>query len=178
MKDPKVGDGSEGTSKVNKNPTRHSPRILGTYIVHEMRFPIDPIDRRTYRHRTDRPTTPTAQLELTIPNPSEFQVQSSSSVAMPSNHMIVDELAHNSKRKGAYKIGGAYSRQVKKYHKYAALRKLHLQKNIGLSSSKGGDCEEDLAPHLGTILMKTPVSPKRRKEEYLSRLKNIKLQEK
>ncbi|KAF1891545.1 hypothetical protein Lal_00015141 [Lupinus albus] len=27
MKDPKVGDGSEGTSKVNKNPTRHSPRI-------------------------------------------------------------------------------------------------------------------------------------------------------
>ncbi|KAF1866174.1 hypothetical protein Lal_00031478 [Lupinus albus] len=26
MKDPKVGGGSEGTSKVNKNPTQHSPR--------------------------------------------------------------------------------------------------------------------------------------------------------
>ncbi|KAF1859109.1 hypothetical protein Lal_00000936 [Lupinus albus] len=43
--------------------------------------------------------------------------------------------------------------------------------------SSRGDCEEDLAPNLGTILMKTPTSPKRRKEEDLSRLKKTTLQE-
>ncbi|KAF1893057.1 hypothetical protein Lal_00044187 [Lupinus albus] len=39
-------------------------------------------------------------------------------------------------------------------------------------------CEEDLAPDLGTVLMKTPTSSKIRKEEDLSRLKMTKLQEK
>ncbi|KAF1864876.1 hypothetical protein Lal_00031839 [Lupinus albus] len=37
-------------------------------VVHKMGFSIDPIDRRTYKHRTDRPTAPTAQLEPTNPN--------------------------------------------------------------------------------------------------------------
>ncbi|KAF1879715.1 hypothetical protein Lal_00039771 [Lupinus albus] len=49
-------------------------------------------DCRTYKHRTDRLTAPTAQPEPTITNPPEFHAQSSSSVAMPSNQMIMDEL--------------------------------------------------------------------------------------
>ncbi|KAF1860098.1 hypothetical protein Lal_00033692 [Lupinus albus] len=59
-----------------------------------MGFSIDHIDRRNYKHRTDRPTAPTTidQLEPTNPNPSEFQAQSSSSASMPSNQMIMDEL--------------------------------------------------------------------------------------
>ncbi|KAF1867589.1 hypothetical protein Lal_00050019 [Lupinus albus] len=62
-------------------------------IVHNMGFSIDPIDRRTYKHRTDRPASPTTdQPEPTIPNPPEFHAQSSSYAAMPSNQMIMDEL--------------------------------------------------------------------------------------
>ncbi|KAF1898792.1 hypothetical protein Lal_00035551 [Lupinus albus] len=54
----------------------------------------DPIHRRTYKHRIERPTAPTttAQPEPTNPNPFEFHAQSSSSIAMPSNQMIMDEL--------------------------------------------------------------------------------------
>ncbi|KAF1860195.1 hypothetical protein Lal_00040451 [Lupinus albus] len=63
-------------------------------VVHKMGFSTDPHDCRTYRHRTDRPTAPTAdQLEPTNPNPLEFHAQSSSSYAMNSNHMIMDELS-------------------------------------------------------------------------------------
>ncbi|KAF1892763.1 hypothetical protein Lal_00042657 [Lupinus albus] len=61
-------------------------------FVHKMGFSIDPIDRRTYKHQTDRPTAPTAQSERTIPNPPESHAQSSSSAALPSNQMIIDEL--------------------------------------------------------------------------------------
>ncbi|KAF1868277.1 hypothetical protein Lal_00018798 [Lupinus albus] len=46
-----------------------------------------------------------------------------------------------------------------------------------MSSNDESTCEEDLAPDLDTVLMKTPASPKRRKEEDLSRLKKTKLQE-
>ncbi|KAF1869502.1 hypothetical protein Lal_00043546 [Lupinus albus] len=61
-------------------------------VVHEMGFSIDPIDRLTYKNRTDRPTSPTEQPEPTIPNPPEFHAQSSSSAAMPSNQMIMDDM--------------------------------------------------------------------------------------
>ncbi|KAF1879758.1 hypothetical protein Lal_00039702 [Lupinus albus] len=63
-------------------------------VVHKMGFSIDPHDRCTYKHRNDRPTAPptTDQPEPTNPNPSEFHAQSSSSAAMPSNQMIMDEL--------------------------------------------------------------------------------------
>ncbi|KAF1896081.1 hypothetical protein Lal_00042343 [Lupinus albus] len=61
-------------------------------VVHKMGFFVDPRDRRTYKHRIDRPTAPTTQLEPANPNPSEFHAQSSSSAAMPSNQMIMDEL--------------------------------------------------------------------------------------
>ncbi|KAF1864895.1 hypothetical protein Lal_00031859 [Lupinus albus] len=63
-------------------------------VVHKMGFSIYPHDRRTYRHRTNRPVAPTAdQPEPTNPNPLEFHAQSSSSSAMPSNQMIMDELS-------------------------------------------------------------------------------------
>ncbi|KAF1864670.1 hypothetical protein Lal_00031988 [Lupinus albus] len=61
-------------------------------VVHKIGFSVDPIDRCTYKHRTDRPTVPTTQPEPTIPNPPEFHAQSSSSAAMSSNQMIMDEL--------------------------------------------------------------------------------------
>ncbi|KAF1866052.1 hypothetical protein Lal_00013488 [Lupinus albus] len=61
-------------------------------VVHKIGFSIDPIDRRTYKHQTDRPTASTAQLEPTNPNPPEFHAQSSSYAAMPSNQMIMDDL--------------------------------------------------------------------------------------
>ncbi|KAF1896068.1 hypothetical protein Lal_00042330 [Lupinus albus] len=59
-------------------------------VVHKMGFTLDPITRRTYRHRTDRPTSPTAQPEPTIPNSPEFHAPSSSSATMPSKQMIMD----------------------------------------------------------------------------------------
>ncbi|KAF1888584.1 hypothetical protein Lal_00011358 [Lupinus albus] len=62
-------------------------------VIHKMGFSIVPHDRRTYRHRTDRPTAPsTDQPEPTNKNPAEFHAQSSTSAAIPSNQMIMDEL--------------------------------------------------------------------------------------
>ncbi|KAF1881599.1 hypothetical protein Lal_00039815 [Lupinus albus] len=62
-------------------------------FVHKMGFSIDPHDRRTYKHRTDRPTAPTTdQPEPTNPNPLEFHAESSSYASMPSNKMIMDQL--------------------------------------------------------------------------------------
>ncbi|KAF1866036.1 hypothetical protein Lal_00013472 [Lupinus albus] len=72
----------DGETKVALN-LRESK--INMEVVHEMGFSIDPIDRHTYRYRTDRPTAPTAQLEPTIPNPPEFHAQSSSSIVIPSN---------------------------------------------------------------------------------------------
>ncbi|KAF1879720.1 hypothetical protein Lal_00039776 [Lupinus albus] len=70
----------DGETKVALN--LHESKI-DVEVVHKMGFSIDPIDRRTYRHRTDRSTAPTAQPEPTIPNPPEFHAKSSSSAAMP-----------------------------------------------------------------------------------------------
>ncbi|KAF1893049.1 hypothetical protein Lal_00024172 [Lupinus albus] len=61
-------------------------------VVYNMEFSLDLVTRRTYRHRTDRATAPSVPPEPTIPNPTEFQAPYSSSVAMPSNQMIMDEL--------------------------------------------------------------------------------------
>ncbi|KAF1879866.1 hypothetical protein Lal_00014166 [Lupinus albus] len=61
-------------------------------VVHKMEFVLDPITRRTYKHRTDRKTAPTDQPEPTTPNQPESHAPSSSSAAMPSNKMIMDEL--------------------------------------------------------------------------------------
>ncbi|KAF1866348.1 hypothetical protein Lal_00024357 [Lupinus albus] len=57
-----------------------------------MGFVIDPVARRTYKHRTDRQPSPTDELEPTAePNQPESNAQSSSSAAMPTNQMIMDE---------------------------------------------------------------------------------------
>ncbi|KAF1894397.1 hypothetical protein Lal_00027094 [Lupinus albus] len=58
-----------------------------------MGFVIDPITRRTYKHRTDRQPAPTDELEPTTPNQPESHAPSSLSTAMPTNQMIMDELA-------------------------------------------------------------------------------------
>ncbi|KAF1896169.1 hypothetical protein Lal_00027242 [Lupinus albus] len=62
-----------------------------------MGFSIDPRERRSYIHRTDKPSAQANQTEPTQPNPpapqpSEFQAQPSSSALMPTNQMIMDEL--------------------------------------------------------------------------------------
>ncbi|KAF1896011.1 hypothetical protein Lal_00033451 [Lupinus albus] len=36
-------------------------RNINVEVCHKIGFSIDPINLRTYRHRTDRPTNPTAQ---------------------------------------------------------------------------------------------------------------------
>ncbi|KAF1887712.1 hypothetical protein Lal_00023719 [Lupinus albus] len=61
-------------------------------VVHKMGFVIDLVTRRTYKYRTNRQTTSADQPEPTTPNQPEFQDPSSSSAAMPSNKMIMDEL--------------------------------------------------------------------------------------
>ncbi|KAF1879771.1 hypothetical protein Lal_00039715 [Lupinus albus] len=62
-------------------------------VVHKMGFVIDPVTRRTYKHRTDRQPAPTDEPEPTAaPNQPESHAQSSSSAAMPTNQMIMDEL--------------------------------------------------------------------------------------
>nr|UBX54608.1 NRT1/ PTR FAMILY 4.2-like protein [Lupinus angustifolius] len=50
---------------------------------------------RTYKHKKDRPPSPEPEptpANPSEPQPSEFHAQSSSSVVMPSNQMIMDEL--------------------------------------------------------------------------------------
>ncbi|KAF1860677.1 hypothetical protein Lal_00000090 [Lupinus albus] len=57
---------------------------INVEVVHKMGFSIDPHDRHTYKHRTDRPTALVAQPESANPNPSEFHAQSSSSSVIDS----------------------------------------------------------------------------------------------
>ncbi|KAF1862423.1 hypothetical protein Lal_00026956 [Lupinus albus] len=69
---------------------------------------------------------------------------------------------HNSKRKGEHTcidIGGHTQDKSIYIIKYVALIKLHFQEDIG------GDCEEDLAPDLDTVLMKTPISQKEERKK-------------
>ncbi|KAF1874146.1 hypothetical protein Lal_00041591 [Lupinus albus] len=61
-------------------------------VVHKMRFVLDPSTRGTYKHCTDRQTAPTNEPEPTTHNQPESHAPSSSSAAMPTNQMIMDEL--------------------------------------------------------------------------------------
>ncbi|KAF1885979.1 hypothetical protein Lal_00032289 [Lupinus albus] len=62
-------------------------------VVHKMGFVIDPVTRRTYKHRTDRQPAPTDEPEpTTAPNQPESHAQSSASTTMPTNQMIMYEL--------------------------------------------------------------------------------------
>ncbi|KAF1891322.1 hypothetical protein Lal_00016953 [Lupinus albus] len=79
----------DGKTKVALN-LRESK--IDVEVVHKMGFVLDPVTHRTYKHHTDRQTAPTDQLEPTAPNHLESHAPSSSSAAMPSNQMIMDEL--------------------------------------------------------------------------------------
>ncbi|KAF1866382.1 hypothetical protein Lal_00024392 [Lupinus albus] len=80
----------EGETKVALNLRESKVDIE---VVHKMRFIIDHVTRRTYKHRTDRQPTPTDEPEPTTePNQPESHASSSSSAAMPTNQMIMDEL--------------------------------------------------------------------------------------
>ncbi|KAF1858804.1 hypothetical protein Lal_00013727 [Lupinus albus] len=80
----------DGETKVALN--LHESKV-DIEVVHKMGFVIDPITRRTYKHRTNSQTVPTDQPEPTAPNQPQVQAPSSSSTAMPYNQMIMDELA-------------------------------------------------------------------------------------
>ncbi|KAF1878128.1 hypothetical protein Lal_00049296 [Lupinus albus] len=80
----------EGETKVALN--LHESKV-DIEVFHKMGFVIDPVTRRTYKHRTDRQRAPTDEPEPTIePNQPESHAPSSSSATMPTNHMIMDEL--------------------------------------------------------------------------------------
>ncbi|KAF1876725.1 hypothetical protein Lal_00031540 [Lupinus albus] len=80
----------EGETKVTLNLRESKVDIE---VVHKMGFVIDHVTRRTYKHRTDRQPTPTDKPEPTVaPKQPESHAQSSSSAAMPTNQMIMDEL--------------------------------------------------------------------------------------
>ncbi|KAF1894410.1 hypothetical protein Lal_00027107 [Lupinus albus] len=80
----------EGETKVALNLRKSKVDIE---VVHKMGFIIDLVTRRTYKRRTDRQPAPTDEPEPTVtPNQPESHAQSSPSVAMPTNKMIIDEL--------------------------------------------------------------------------------------
>ncbi|KAF1864928.1 hypothetical protein Lal_00031894 [Lupinus albus] len=205
--------------------------IFITKILEHFGVPLEDHDtRRTYKHRTDHQPAPTDELEPTAaPHQPESHAKTSSSVAMPTNQMIMNELvslrgyittrmdafdtqsqqihyelhrlssrlsnmdvdedssepdqkgeksweAHNSKRKGEHTcihIGGAYSRQVKIYHQVYCSHKITLSRRHWFVIIKKGEIVKKISD-LGTVLMKTPTSPKRRKGRLLMKTKKIK----
>ncbi|KAF1865963.1 hypothetical protein Lal_00041661 [Lupinus albus] len=78
----------EGETKVSLNLRESKVDIE---VVHKMGFVIDPVTRRTYKHRTDRQPASTDE-PVVAPNQPKSHAQSSTSVAMPTNQMIMDEL--------------------------------------------------------------------------------------
>ncbi|KAF1868198.1 hypothetical protein Lal_00018717 [Lupinus albus] len=86
--------------------------------------------------------------------------------------------AHNSKRKGSIQDRGSILKTSQEISSSMLLSENYtFGKILVCHHQKGGDCEEGLAHDLDMVLMKTPTSPKRRKEEDLSSLKKTKLQE-
>ncbi|KAF1894515.1 hypothetical protein Lal_00035339 [Lupinus albus] len=80
----------DGETKVARNLRESNVDIE---VVQKMGFVIDPVTHRTYKHRTDRQPAPTGEPEsIAEPNQPESHAQSSSSAAMPTNQMIMDEL--------------------------------------------------------------------------------------
>ncbi|KAF1879086.1 hypothetical protein Lal_00047758 [Lupinus albus] len=154
----------EGETKVTLN-LRESK--VGIEVVHNMRFVINPITRRTYKHRTDRQTAPTDQPESTALNQLESHASSSSSAVMPSNQMIMDELVSLrddiSTRMDDFDTQNQQIHYVL-HHLSSRLSNMDVDED---SYEPEGDCEEDLALDLDTVLMKTPTSQKEeRKKTY------------
>ncbi|KAF1881694.1 hypothetical protein Lal_00032165 [Lupinus albus] len=81
----------DGETKVTLNLRESKVDIE---VVQKMGFVIDLVTRQTYKHRTNRQPTPTDEPEPTAePNQPESHAQSSSSATMPTNQMVMDELA-------------------------------------------------------------------------------------
>ncbi|KAF1868289.1 hypothetical protein Lal_00018811 [Lupinus albus] len=164
----------EGETKVALNLRESKVDIE---VVHKMGFIIDPVTRRTYKHRTDRQPAPTDEPEPTAtPNQPESHAQSSASVAMPTNQMIIDELVslrgYITTRMDAF---DTQSQQIHyELHRLSSRlsnmdvdedKNYTFKKTLVCHHQKGGDCEEDLAPDLGTVLMKTPISQKEERKK-------------
>ncbi|KAF1878078.1 hypothetical protein Lal_00022788 [Lupinus albus] len=131
-------------------------------VVHKMGFVIDPITRRTCKHRTDRQPAPTDEPEPTAaPNQPESHAQSSASAAMPTNQMIMDELV--SLRSYITTRMDTFDTQSQQIH-YELHRLSSRLSNMDVDEDRG-DCEEDLAPDLGTVLMKIPISQKEERKK-------------
>nr|CCH47189.1 hypothetical protein [Lupinus angustifolius] len=84
---------TNGETKVHLN-LRESQ--IDVEVIHKIGFTQDP-QTCTYKHRTNKLTAAAEPSEPEPPNPpepqpSEFHDQSSSSTAMPTNQMIMDEL--------------------------------------------------------------------------------------
>ncbi|KAF1881524.1 hypothetical protein Lal_00021504 [Lupinus albus] len=80
----------EGDTKVALNLRESKVDIE---VVHKIGFVIDPATRRTYKHRTDHQPAPTDEPEPTTePNQPESHAPSSSSAAISTNQMIMNEL--------------------------------------------------------------------------------------
>ncbi|OIW00889.1 hypothetical protein TanjilG_20890 [Lupinus angustifolius] len=84
------------TNSETKMPLNLRESQIDVEVIHKMGFTQHP-RTRTYKHRTNKPTAAANPSEPEPPNPpepqpSEFHAQSSSSAAMPTNQMIMDEL--------------------------------------------------------------------------------------
>ncbi|KAF1858998.1 hypothetical protein Lal_00000821 [Lupinus albus] len=146
-------------------------------VVHKMGFVIDLVTRRTYKHRTNLQPAPTDEPEPTAePNQHKSHAPSFSSAAMPSNQMIMDELvslrSYITTRMDAF---DTQSQQIHyELHRLSSrLRNMDVdedknytfKKTLVCHHQKGGFCEEDLAPDLDTVLMKTPISQKEQRKK-------------
>ncbi|KAF1894556.1 hypothetical protein Lal_00009366 [Lupinus albus] len=77
--------------------------------------------------------------------------------------------AHNYKRKGEHTYRGSILKTSQDIPSSMLLsEKYTFKKILVCNNQKEGDYEEDLAPNLGTVLMKTPTSQKEeRKKTYI-----------
>ncbi|KAF1874327.1 hypothetical protein Lal_00013768 [Lupinus albus] len=83
-------------------------------------------------------------------------------------HCLCFYYAHNSKRKGEHTYRGIILKTSQDISSSMLLSEKYIFKKILVCHhKKGGDCEEDLAPDLVTVLLKTPTSQKEeRKKTY------------
>ncbi|KAF1881535.1 hypothetical protein Lal_00021384 [Lupinus albus] len=194
------GVSTNGETKVPLN-LRESK--IDVDVVHKMGFSADPRDRsgRTYLHRSDKKPQPSHQPEPNpaAPQPSEFHAQSSSSAVMPTNQMIMDELVslrgYITNRMDAFDTQNQQiqyelhclssklrsmevdeeSSEPEKYDTLKEIQKNTLSRRYWFVIIKKGEIVKKIyASDLGTVLMKIPTSPKRRKGRLLMKTKKIK----
>ncbi|KAF1894488.1 hypothetical protein Lal_00043613 [Lupinus albus] len=123
----------EGETKVALNRLESKVDIE---VVHKMGFVIDPVTRRTYKHRTDRQPAPTDEPE---PTKGGAYMHTYKGSILKTNQDISSSML----------ISENYT----------------FKKTLVCHHQKGGDCEEYLAPDLGTVLMKTPISQKEERKK-------------